>query len=78
VAESPANLECRLFKKIELPDDEGQVANWLVVGRVIGVHIDDKFIENGRVNSGAMQMISRLGYAEYATIDDVWRMRRPD
>jgi hypothetical protein len=30
------------------------------------------------VNSGAMQMISRLGYAEYATIDDVWRMRRPD
>ena len=78
VAESPANLECRLFTKIELPDDEGRVANWLVVGRVIGVHIDDRFIENGRVNSGAMQMISRIGYAEYATIDDVWRMRRPE
>jgi flavin reductase (DIM6/NTAB) family NADH-FMN oxidoreductase RutF len=77
VAESPANLECRLYKKIELPDDEGKVTNWLVVGRVIGVHIDDRFIENGRVNSGAMQMISRLGYAEYATINDVWRMRRP-
>ncbi len=78
VAESPANLECRLFKTMELPDDEGKVSNWLVVGRVIGVHIDDRFIENGRVNSNAMQMISRLGYAEYATIDDVWRMRRPD
>jgi flavin reductase (DIM6/NTAB) family NADH-FMN oxidoreductase RutF len=63
---------------MELPDDEGKVSNWLVVGRVIGIHIDDQFIENGRVNSNAMQMISRLGYAEYATIDDVWRMRRPD
>ena len=78
VAESPANFECRLHKTIELPDDEGKVSNWLVVGRVIGVHIDDRFIENGRVNSNAMQMISRVGYAEYATIDDIWRMRRPD
>jgi flavin reductase (DIM6/NTAB) family NADH-FMN oxidoreductase RutF len=77
VAESPACLECKLFKTIELPDDEGKVSNWLVVGRVVGIHIDDRYIENGRVNSGAMQMISRLGYAEYATIDDVWRMRRP-
>jgi len=78
VAESPANLECRLHKTMELPDDEGKVSNWIVVGRVIGIHIADQFIENGRVNSNAMQMISRLGYAEYATIDDVWRMRRPD
>lgn len=78
VADSPANFECRLHRTIELPDDEGRVSNWLVVGRVIGVHIDDRFIENGRVNSNAMQMISRVGYAEYATIDDIWRMRRPD
>jgi hypothetical protein len=28
--------------------------------------------------NNAMQMISRVGYAEYATIDDIWRMRRPD
>src|SRR6185503_2483204 len=34
VAESPANFECRLHRKIELPDDEGKVSNWLVVGRV--------------------------------------------
>jgi flavin reductase (DIM6/NTAB) family NADH-FMN oxidoreductase RutF len=78
VAESPANLECHLYKTMELPDNEGKVSNWLVVGRVIGIHIDDRFIENGRVNSNAMQMISRVGYAEYATIDDIWRMRRPD
>ena len=78
VAESPANLECRVHEIMELPDEEGKVSNWLIVGRIVGVHIDDKYITDGRVNSGAMQMINRLGYAEYATIDDVWRMRRPE
>jgi flavin reductase (DIM6/NTAB) family NADH-FMN oxidoreductase RutF len=78
VAESPASLECRLHQIMELPDDEGRVANWLIIGRIIGVHIDDRYITDGRVNSGAMQMITRLGYAEYATVDDVWRMRRPE
>ena len=78
VAESPACLECRVHQIMELPDDEGRVSNWLIVGRIVGVHIDDQFIADGRVNSGAMQMITRLGYAEYATIDDVWRMRRPE
>jgi flavin reductase (DIM6/NTAB) family NADH-FMN oxidoreductase RutF len=77
VAESPACLECRLHKIMELPDDGGKVSNWLIVARIIGVHIDDRYIEDGRVNSAAMQMILRLGYSEYATIPEVWRMRRP-
>ena len=78
VAESPTCLECRLFKVVDLPDDEGRVSNFLVIGRVLGVHIDDRFIENGRVNTAAMQPVARLGYSEYATVTQAWRMRRPD
>lgn len=78
VGESPVVLECRHFKTMDLPDDEGQVQDYLVVGRVIGVHIDDRFIENGRVNTAAMKPIARLGYSEYATVETAWRMRRPD
>ncbi len=77
VAESPVCLECRLFKVIELPDDQGKVADWLAIGRVIGIHIDDRFIENGRVNTAAMKPIARMGYSEYATVETAWRMRRP-
>ncbi len=77
VAESPVCLECRLFKVIELPDDEGKVGDWLAIGRVIGIHIDDRFIDNGRVNTAAMKPIARLGYSEYATVETAWRMRRP-
>ncbi|MCB1381024.1 MAG: flavin reductase family protein [Alphaproteobacteria bacterium] len=77
VAESPACLECRLFKVIDLPDEQGRANDHLAIGRVIGVHIDDRFIETGRVNTAAMRPIARLGYSEYATVTEAWRMRRP-
>jgi flavin reductase (DIM6/NTAB) family NADH-FMN oxidoreductase RutF len=77
VAESPVCLECKLFRVIELPDEAGRVNDWLTIGRVIGIHIDDRFIENGRVNTAAMRPIARLGYSEYATVEYAWRMRRP-
>ncbi len=77
VAESPVCLECKVFKVIELPDDAGHVENHMVIGRVIGIHIDDRFIEDGRVNTAAMKPIARLGYSEYATVTEAWRMRRP-
>jgi flavin reductase (DIM6/NTAB) family NADH-FMN oxidoreductase RutF len=77
VALSPAALECRLFKTVDLPNDDGHVADILVIGRVIGIHIDDRFIEQGRVNTAAMRMVARLGYSEYATVSEAWRMRRP-
>ncbi len=77
MAASPANLECRLFRIIDLPDDDGTVDDHLVIGRVVAIHIADRFIENGRVNTAAMKLIARLGYSEYATVTEAWRMRRP-
>jgi flavin reductase (DIM6/NTAB) family NADH-FMN oxidoreductase RutF len=78
VAESPAALECCLHRIVPLPDDDGRAENYLIIGRVLGIHIDDRFIHEGRVDTAAMQPIARLGYSEYATVTDVWRMRRPD
>jgi flavin reductase (DIM6/NTAB) family NADH-FMN oxidoreductase RutF len=77
VAASPVALECRHFRTLDLPNDAGEVSNYLVVGRVVGIHIDDRFIVDGRINTAAMKPIARLGYAEYATVEQVWKMRRP-
>ncbi len=77
VALSPVCLECKFFQSVELPDETGLVNDWLVIGQVVGIHIDEKFIENGRVNTAAMKPIARLGYAEYTTVETVWKMRRP-
>ncbi len=77
VAQSPVVLECLHYQTIALPNDNGQVENYLVLGRVVGIHIDDRFIVDGRVNTAAMKPIARMGYAEYATVEQVWKMRRP-
>jgi flavin reductase (DIM6/NTAB) family NADH-FMN oxidoreductase RutF len=78
VAESPANFECRLYQIVPLPGDDGAVDNHLVIGRVVGIHIDDRFIVEGRIDTVAMRPLARLGYSEYAAIGESFRMRRPD
>ena len=77
VAASPVCFECRLHQIMPLPDDNGGAPYSMVVGRVVGIHIDDRFIANGRVDTAAMQPIARLGYSEYATVSEAWRLRRP-
>ncbi len=74
---SPAVLECRLHQIVDLPGDDGSVQNWMVIGRVAGIHIDDAHIRDGRVDTASMQLIARLGYADYATASPLWRMKRP-
>ncbi len=76
VAECLAALECKLHQILPLPDDQGRVDDWLVIGRVLGVHIADSMIQNGRVNTGAMRLVARMGYSEYITADAPWRLRR--
>lgn len=78
VAESPVALECCLHRIVPLPNDDGEAHNYLIIGRVLGIYIDDRFIRDGRVDTAAMQPIARLGYSEYATVTEAWRMRRPD
>jgi flavin reductase (DIM6/NTAB) family NADH-FMN oxidoreductase RutF len=78
VAASPVSLECKYVKTVELPGHDNASGGYaIVVGEVIGIHIDDSFIEDGRVNTAAMQPITRMGYSEYAVVTEAFRMRRP-
>jgi flavin reductase (DIM6/NTAB) family NADH-FMN oxidoreductase RutF len=49
----------------------------LVFGQVVGVHIDDRFIRNGLLDTAAMKPIARCGYHQYAVVDAVFEMVRP-
>ena len=75
IAESPVNLECRLFKKINLKT-KVKYQNIMIIGEVVGIHIDDKFIKKGRIDSLAMRAISRMGYTEYSEIYSKFFMER--
>ncbi len=77
VAESPAHLECRLWKVVDLPSHDPEEPNCIVIGEVVGIHIADRLIKNGRVDTVAARPIARLGYSEYAVVDGKFSMRRP-
>jgi hypothetical protein len=49
----------------------------VVFGQVVGIHIDDRFIRNGRLDTAAMQPIARCGYSDYAVVDKVFAVARP-
>ena len=82
VKESPAALECRYWKTIELPDvvpgsDQG---HFMVIGQVVGIYIDEAYVSNGLVNTGAMRPLARMGYMEYAVVtpESVLTINRPE
>jgi flavin reductase (DIM6/NTAB) family NADH-FMN oxidoreductase RutF len=78
VAASPCALECRLLQIIDLVDLAGMPSHrHVVLGQVVGVHIDDRFIRDGRLDTAAMAPIARCGYADYAVVDKVFSIARP-
>jgi flavin reductase (DIM6/NTAB) family NADH-FMN oxidoreductase RutF len=76
VAESPVNLECRLLKTLKLKSNSKKHGT-VVIGEVIGIFINNRFIKDGRVDSTAMRYVARMGYSEYTTVSSKFRMKRP-
>lgn len=74
VAAAPAALECRLTEVVEL---RGR-GNFVVFGEVVGVHIDDAAIRDGRFDVAAVQPVARLGYRDFAVVRELFEMIRPD
>ena len=79
VAATPAALECKVLQIIRLNDAEGKVLNsYLVLGQVIGVHIDPAYLKDGIFDTMAAQPISRCGYrGYYSAIGEMFEMFRP-
>ncbi len=78
VAASPCALECKLIRIVAMETAAGQPVDCHVVfGEVVGVHIDDRFIVDGLLDTAAMKPIARCGYDQYAVVDSVFSMTRP-
>ncbi len=78
VKASPVALECKLIEIKQLSDSDGNSVNsFLVLGHVVGIHIDEAFIRDGRFDIFAAGTIARCGYTDYAVVDDVFSITRP-
>jgi flavin reductase (DIM6/NTAB) family NADH-FMN oxidoreductase RutF len=78
VKESPIAFECVVIKTVELPTAMTNSTNTMVIGEVVGVHIDESVLNNGVVDSSLLQPIARMGYLEYARIMEAFEISRPD
>lgn len=77
VAESPVAFECRHFKTLPLPGKDGGEGYIVIIGQVVGIHLDEAVIVDGKVDVTKLRPIARLGYMDYAVVDAVFSMDRP-
>ena len=56
---------------------EGE-ANFVVFGEVVGVHIRDDCLRDGKFDAELYQPLSRMGYRDYAVVRQVFELTRPD
>ncbi len=75
VAESPVHLECRFHAAMVLPGHGAANSAHVVVGRVLGVHIEESALTNGgRLDIARIKPLARLGYHDYTAVESVFSM----
>ncbi|MBB3382281.1 flavin reductase family protein [Rhizobium sp. WW22] len=78
VAEAFAVLECRVTEILQPKGLDGEVSeNIMVIGQVVGIHIDETIIRGGRLDMALARPIARMGYMDYSEGSEVFEMMRP-
>lgn len=73
-----AALECKVTEILQPKLLSGLPSGiQLVIGEVVGIHIDEEMLTNGRFDYKKAGLVSRLGYLDYAIAGSTFEMRRP-
>ncbi|MSU91502.1 flavin reductase family protein [Rhodobacteraceae bacterium 2CG4] len=70
---APGAFECKLWKIIELPGR----ANVMVIGEVVGIHIDEACLTDGIFDLAKVRPLARLGYRDYSAVTEIFALNRP-
>ncbi|KAL2866950.1 flavin reductase family protein [Aspergillus lucknowensis] len=78
VRESPVKFECEYHSTLRLPGNPPMGTVDVVIGRVVGVHIDDRVLnEEGLLDVHRTEPIARCGYYQYTVVREVFDMVIP-
>ncbi len=78
VKESLIHLECAYYSSVQLPTPSREVINRMVIGKVLGIHVNPSVITEGRIDMTKLQPIARLGYNDYVKVEkDIFEIIRP-
>ena len=78
VADAFAVLECRVTEIINpmtLSGERGE--NVIVFGQVVGIHISETILKDGRLDMAVARPIARMGYMDYSEGSEVFQLMRP-
>ena len=74
VAESPANLECRVVDILDLGTEGG---SRIVIGQVVAMHIREDALDGTRVDNDVLAAIGRMAGNTYINTRDRFELVRP-
>jgi flavin reductase (DIM6/NTAB) family NADH-FMN oxidoreductase RutF len=77
VKASPVRFECQYYTTLRLPGNPPMGSVDVVIGRVMGVHIAEWCLTDGKIDVRKTKPIARLGYYEYTVVRDVFEMVIP-
>ncbi|MBV8945527.1 MAG: flavin reductase family protein [Solirubrobacterales bacterium] len=79
VAASPCSMECKVVHQLELRDLDGRPFDThLVIGQVVGVHLDEGARSGSGIDTAGLRPIARCGGpADYTVVERIFRMTRP-
>tara|TARA_R110002003_G_scaffold73_4_gene6826 strand:- start:21817 stop:22398 length:582 start_codon:yes stop_codon:yes gene_type:complete len=77
VKRSPVRFECEHYTTLRLPGNPPMGAVDVVIGKVVGIHIDGAVLTDGKIDVRKTQPIARCGYYEYAVVRETFEMRVP-
>lgn len=74
VAESPANLECRVDQVIDIGEERH---TRLVVGDVLVIHVEDRVLDGTRINHDQLGAVGRMAGTTYVGTRERFEVVRP-
>ena len=78
LADNPAVLECAVTEHLVPRDRSGGAADAvLVLGEVVGYWLDERYVTDGRFDTARARPLARLGYRDYASVDETFEIMRP-
>jgi flavin reductase (DIM6/NTAB) family NADH-FMN oxidoreductase RutF len=67
---APLVFECRYLRTVAIPNRKPQTeeANCVIVGEVLGMHLHDSVLTDGKVDVTKLRPVARLGYSQEYTV----------
>lgn len=76
IAGTKVQMECRLHQMIQLGGKEGSPNADLIIGEVVQFHIDDDLYDDGKIDTLALDPVSRLAGTSYGKIGEIFSLPR--